>query len=138
MDMLPVLISFILLVECIILKNSITISPFNSFINDHINKSTTYMRCDSEVPGMILLQAYLYTYSLLRGVIFEVLPLSTCACSPTVLPLVETFLGLLLWISFQCHLHLFFVSSVSRSLCLFKADLIFGNSHKSFGAKSRE
>jgi hypothetical protein len=31
------------------------------------------MRCGYEVPGMILLQAYLYTYSLLTRVTFKVL-----------------------------------------------------------------
>jgi len=50
-----------------------------------------YVRCDCEVPGMILLQAYLYTYSLLRGVTFEVLPLSSYALSPMMLPVLETF-----------------------------------------------
>jgi hypothetical protein len=57
---------------------------------------------------MILLQAYLYThtYTLLRGVTFRVLPLSSYALSPTMLPLVETFLELLLWKSFQCHCHI--------------------------------
>jgi len=44
---------------------------------------------------MILLQTYLYTYSLLRGVTFEVLPLSSYGLTPTMLPLLETFLGLL-------------------------------------------
>jgi hypothetical protein len=44
-----------------------------------------------EVPGMILLQAYLYAYSLLRGVIFEALPLSSHALSQTMLSLLETF-----------------------------------------------
>jgi hypothetical protein len=61
------------------------------------------MRCGYEVTGMILLRAYLYAYSLLRGVTFEVLPLSRYAFSPTMLPLLETFLGLLLWNSFQCR-----------------------------------
>jgi hypothetical protein len=51
------------------------------------------MRCGYEVPGMILLQAYLFTYSLLRGVTFEVPLLSNYALSPTVLPLLETFFG---------------------------------------------
>jgi hypothetical protein len=55
---------------------------------------------------MALFQAYLYTYSLLRGVTFEVLPLSSCALSPTMLPLLETFLELLLWSSFQCRRHI--------------------------------
>jgi len=45
-----------------------------------------------KVPGMILLQAHLYTYSLLRGVTFEVLSFSNYALSPTMLPLLETFL----------------------------------------------
>jgi hypothetical protein len=48
-------------------------------------------RCDYEVPGMILLQAYLYTYSLLRGVTFEVLSFSSHALSPLILPLLGTF-----------------------------------------------
>jgi len=42
------------------------------------------MRCGYEVPGMTSLQVYLYTYSLLREVTFEVLPLSSYALSPTV------------------------------------------------------
>jgi hypothetical protein len=53
-------------------------------------------RCYYEVPGMILLQAYLYAYTLLRGVTFEVLPLNSHALSPSMLPLLETFSGLLL------------------------------------------
>jgi len=36
--------------------------------------------------------SYLYTHSLLRGVTFKVLPLSSYALSPTVLSLLETFL----------------------------------------------
>jgi len=71
------------------------------------------MRCGYEVTGMILLQAYLYTYSLLRGVTFEVLPLSSYALSPMMLPLLETFLEFLLWNSFQCRRHIFLMSSVS-------------------------
>jgi hypothetical protein len=87
---------------------------------------------------MILLQAsYLYTFSLLRGVTFEALPLSSYALSPTMLSLLETFLELLLWNIFQCH-HFFFllISSVSWNLHSFKEDFIFVNSQKSFGAKS--
>jgi hypothetical protein len=34
-----------------------------------------------------------------------VLPLSSYALSPTMMPLLETFLKLLLWNSFQCHRH---------------------------------
>jgi len=66
-----------------------------------------YMTCGYEVTGMVLLQAYLYTYNLLRGVTFEVLPLSNYALSPTLLPPVETFLELQLWNSFQCCHHIF-------------------------------
>jgi len=55
---------------------------------------------------MILLQAYLYTYSLLRGVIFEVLILSSYALHLTMLSLLEIFLELLLWNSFQCRRHI--------------------------------
>jgi len=58
------------------------------------------MNCGYEVPVMIALQAYPYTYSLLREVTFEVRPLSSCAFSPTMLPLFETFLDLLLWNNF--------------------------------------
>jgi hypothetical protein len=52
-------------------------------------------KCGYEVPGMILLHAYLYTYSALRGDTFEVLPLSSYAISSTMLPLLETFLELI-------------------------------------------
>jgi len=45
---------------------------------------------------MILLEAYLYTYSLLRGVIFEVLPLRSYAQGSTMFPLLDTLLKLLL------------------------------------------
>jgi hypothetical protein len=37
----------------------------------------------------------LHTYSLLKGITFEVLLLSSYALSPTILPLLETFLELL-------------------------------------------
>jgi hypothetical protein len=56
-----------------------------------------HTRCGYEVTGIILLQAsHLYTHSLLRGVAFKVLPLSSYRYSPTVLPLLETFLEILL------------------------------------------
>jgi len=55
------------------------------------------MRYACEVPGMILLAAYLYTYRLLRRVAFKVLALSSYAFGPMMLPLLETFLELLLW-----------------------------------------
>jgi hypothetical protein len=63
--------------------------------------------CGYEVTGIILLQAYLFHYSLLRGVTFEVLPLSSYALSPTMLPQLETCLELLMWNRFQCHDTLF-------------------------------
>jgi hypothetical protein len=46
---------------------------------------------------MILLQLYLYAYSLLRGATFEVLPLSNYALNPTMLP------GTVLSNTFQCR-----------------------------------
>jgi len=53
------------------------------------------MRCGYEVSGMILLQAlYPYTYSLLKEVTLEVLPLNSYALCPTMLPLLEIFLKL--------------------------------------------
>jgi hypothetical protein len=66
-----------------------------------------------------LLQAsYLYTYSLLRGVTFEVLPLSSYALSSKILPLLKTFLELLLWNSFQCREILLNVVSILKSSSL--------------------
>jgi len=61
---------------------------------------------------MILLQAsYLYTYILLRRVNFQVLPLSL-----TMLPLLEIFLELLLWNSFQYRRYIFWdVFSILKS-----------------------
>jgi len=51
-----------------------------------------YMRCGYEVPGVILLQAsYLHTYSILRWVTTEVLPLSSYVLSPIMLPLWKNF-----------------------------------------------
>jgi len=47
---------------------------------------------------------YLCTYSLLKGVTFEVLHLSSYALSTTMLPLLETFSNsYLLWNNFQCR-----------------------------------
>jgi len=71
-----------------------------------------YMRYGYEVSGMILLQALcLYTYSLLRGVTFEVLSLNSCALSLMMLSLLETFLELLSWNSFLWR-HIFWMSSI--------------------------
>jgi hypothetical protein len=59
---------------------------------------------------------------LTERVIFEVLSLSSCAYSPTMLPLLETFFELLLWNSFQFRRHMNirpfkadFVSETARS-----------------------
>jgi len=65
-------------------------------------------------------------------------PLSNYAISPTILPLLEIFLELLLWNSLHCCCHIFFLCPVSWNLPPFKADFIFGNIQKSFGAKSGE
>jgi len=51
------------------------------------------MRCGCKVPGKMLLQAYLYTYSSLRVLNFEVLPLSSYSFSPTMLALLGVFFG---------------------------------------------
>jgi len=93
-------------------------------------------RCGYEVSGMILLQAYLYTHSLLRGVTFEVLLLSSYALIPKMLPMLEKFFELQLWNSFQCCRHMCWMSSLFWNLRSFKADFIFGNRQKSFGVTS--
>jgi hypothetical protein len=72
-----------------------------------ISDRMSYTKCGYEVLGMILLQAYLYTYNLLRWVTFEALPLRSCALSPPMLSLFITFLKHLLWDSFQYHHHFF-------------------------------
>jgi len=69
-----------------------------------------YMKFQNDFIASI---AYLYTCSLLRGFNFKVLPLSSYALSPMMLPLLETFLELLLWNSFQCHCHIFWMPSIS-------------------------
>jgi hypothetical protein len=51
----------------------------------------THMMWGCEDPRMILLQAYLYTYNLLRWVTFEILPLSSYALIPTMLLLLHIF-----------------------------------------------
>jgi hypothetical protein len=59
------------------------------------NNLSSRASCGYEVPGMVLLQVYLYTYGLLRRVTFELLILSSYALSPTMLPLLEIFLEFL-------------------------------------------
>jgi hypothetical protein len=79
-------------------------------------------RCGYNISVTILLQAYLYL-SLLRGDIFKVLPFRSYTLSPTMLPLLETFLELLLWNSFQCR-QIFSVFSVSSNLRSLKVEFI--------------
>jgi hypothetical protein len=66
----------------------------------NMNSGGGYTRCGYDVPGMILLQACLFTYRLLRQVTFTVLPLSSYAPSSTMLTLLKTCLELLMWNSF--------------------------------------
>jgi len=80
-------------------------------------------RCGYEVSGMILLQAYLYTYSLLRGVNYEVLPLRTYVLSPMMLSLLETFLELQLWNSFHCCCYIFLCLKYPEILALLRQAL---------------
>jgi hypothetical protein len=68
--------------------------------------SVQYTRPGYEVTGIMSLQLHLYTYNILRGVTLQVLPFSSYALSPTMLPLLETFLELLLWNSFHCRHHI--------------------------------
>jgi len=98
-----------------------------------MKNSCAYTRSGYEVAGMDFIATYLnmYTYSLLRGVSFKVLPLSSYAFSPMRLPLLETLLELLLWNSFKCHCHIFWMSSISWNLHPFNADIIFENNQKS-------
>jgi hypothetical protein len=61
--------------------------------------------------------------------------MSSYEFNPTMLPVS---LELLLGNSFQCRRHIFLTSSLSSNIRHFKADFTFGNSQKSFGAKSGE
>jgi hypothetical protein len=74
--------------------------------------------------------------SLLTGVTFEVLPLSSYALCPTMLPLLETFLELQLLNSFQGRRHIYWTALISCNFHAFKTNFIFGNSQKLFGAKA--
>jgi hypothetical protein len=75
--------------------------------------------CSCKVPGMTLLQAYIITYNLLRGVAYKVLPFNSYALSP----LMETFCNSCCRIAFSI---------------LKCSSLNFGNSKKSFGTESGE
>jgi len=52
-------------------------------------------------PELFYCKPHTCVLILLRGVTFQVLRLRSYALSPTMLPLLETFLELLLWNSFQ-------------------------------------
>jgi hypothetical protein len=74
-------------------------------------KISKYTRCGYEVPGMILLQTYgtciLKAYW--EGSHFKYSPWTAMHLAQRCcLPLLETFLELLLWNSFQCHRHTLF------------------------------
>jgi hypothetical protein len=72
------------------------------------------VKCGYAIPGMILLQVYLYTFSLWRGVAFEALPLSNYAFSPMILPLLGTFLNSCCGIAVSAIIAFFFlISSLS-------------------------
>jgi hypothetical protein len=88
--------------ECVIIKAThlLLVECVNSEMLTAVLLKKWNTRCGYEVPGMNLLQACLCIYSLPRGVTFEVLPLDSCAFSPTMLPLMETVLELLLRNSF--------------------------------------
>jgi len=73
----------------------------------------------------------LCTYSCLRGATFEVLPLRSYALSPTMLPLLETFMKLFLWSNFLWRLEIFWMSSISWNLRPFKPNFISEKSQKS-------
>jgi hypothetical protein len=61
-------------------------STHSRICNSDTDQMSAVQNVAIEVPGMILLQAHLHIYSLLRGVTFEVLPLSSYELSPTILP----------------------------------------------------
>jgi hypothetical protein len=75
------------------IPNEIQIRYFRKICTEcyHCTSLQGDTKCGYEVPGVILLQSYLHTYSLLRGITFEVLPLSSYALSPTMLLLLEIF-----------------------------------------------
>jgi len=85
-----------------------------------------------KVLGMILLQAYLYTYSLLRGVTFQILPLSSYVLSPTMLHCSKHFWNTCWWIALSVVITFLPMSSISSNVRPFKAQIIFGKSEKLF------
>jgi len=103
----------------------------------HILCSCYIQGVATKFPEWFYCKHNFYTYSLLRGVTFKILPLSSYILSLMMLPLLETFLELLLWNSYQCYYHIICMSSIPRNLRTFKADVTFGNSHKSFHFSNR-
>jgi len=93
---------------CVTMKNSMIIFLGNlaQSLKKVVTKTCAEIFCDCtrcgyEVPRMILLEAYLYTHSLQRGVTFEALPLSSYAFIPKMVSVLETFLVLVMWNNFQ-------------------------------------
>jgi len=83
------------------------------------SRVSLHTRFSYELPKMILLKAHLSTHSLLRGVIFEVFPFRSYAISPAMLPLLETFLGLLSGIPFNAvNTFFMYVFSILKSTFL--------------------
>jgi hypothetical protein len=90
-----------------------------------------------EVPGMILMQACLYTYSLLGGVTFKVLPWAAKHLAQQCCHRWKHFWNFCCVIAMLLSLF-FLLSSIFWNLCPFKANFISRNSLKSFRAKSGE
>lgn len=65
------------------------------------------MRCVYEVPRIILLQIFLYTYSLVSVATFKVVHLSSHTLSPVMLPLLETFMEHFFQNNLQCCCYIF-------------------------------
>jgi len=98
--------------------------------------------CGYEVPGMILFQAYLYNYSLLRGNHFRSNPLSplpaTMLLAQRSCHFWKQFLQLPQCISFQRRCHIFLMFQYHEILVPWRQVLFFGNGRKTLGAKSGE
>jgi hypothetical protein len=74
------------------------------------------MRCIYEVPRIILLQIFLYTYSLVSGATFNVVHLSSHTLSPVMLPLLETLWNPSFKTTFNAAVIFFWGSSMSRTV----------------------
>jgi len=97
-----------------------------------------YMRCGFEVPGMILLHAYLYTYSCWEESLPKYSPWAAMNLAKRCCHCWKYFWNSCCGIIFSAVVTFLCMSSVSWNLRPFKAYFIFGNNQKSFGAKSGE